>query len=72
MISMCNASFPDRFQKIIDKYEDNKEALFDAGMSYAISQVIDLLSSDIDGIHLYTMNNPAVAKKLCEGIKNIL
>jgi len=72
MVSMCNASFPERFQRIIDKYEDNKVALFDAGMAYAVSQVIDLLTSDIDGIHLYTMNNPAVAKRLCENIKNFL
>ena len=72
MVTMCGASFPERFQKIIHKYEDNKEALFDAGMSYALSQIIDLLVSDIDGIHLYTMNNPAVARKICEGIRNII
>lgn len=72
MITMCGASFPERFQKIIHKYEDNKEALFDAGMSYALSQIIDLLVSDIDGIHLYTMNNPVVARKICEGIHNII
>ena len=72
MISMCNASFPERFQKIVDRYESNKEALFDAGMSYALSQIIDLLVSDTDGIHLYTMNNPQIARKICEGIKNIV
>lgn len=72
MVTMCGASFPVRFQKIINKYEDNKEALFDAGMSYALSQIIDLLANDIDGIHLYTMNNPSVAKRICEGIKNII
>lgn len=72
MITMCGASFPQRFQKIIDKYEDNKAALFDAGMSYALSQIIDLLVSDIDGIHLYTMNNPLVARTICEGIRNII
>ncbi len=72
MVTMCGTSFPARFQKIIDKYADNKEALFDAGMSYALSQIIDLLTSDIDGIHLYTMNNPAVARKICEGIRNII
>lgn len=72
MITMCGATFPERFQKIIHKYEDNREALFDAGMSYAISQIIDLLVSDIDGIHLYTMNNPLVAKRICEGIRNII
>ena len=72
MVTMCGASFPERFQKIIDKYADNKEALFDAGMSYALSQIIDLLTSDIDGIHLYTINNPVVAGKICEGIRHII
>ena len=72
MITMCGATFPTRFQKIISKYEENKEALFDAGMSYALSQIIDLLASDIDGIHLYTMNNPLVARRICEGIRNII
>lgn len=72
MVTMCGATFPVRFQKIINKYENNREALFDAGMSYAVSQIIDLLVSDIDGIHLYTMNNPLVARKICKGIRNII
>ena len=72
MVTLCHASFPARFQKIISRYEDNKEALFDAGMSYCLSQIIDLLVSDISGIHLYTMNNPLVARRICEGIKNIV
>lgn len=72
MLTMCNATFPERFKKITEKYENNKEALFDAGMAYALSQIIDLLVSDIDGIHLYTMNNPVVARRICEGIKNII
>ncbi len=57
---------------IIDRYENNKEALFDAGLSYALTQIIDLLVNDTDGIHLYTMNNPIVARRICEGIKNIV
>lgn len=72
MIAMCNASFPERFQKIVEKYADKKEALFDAGMSYALSQIIDLIVSETDGIHLYTMNNPCIARRICEGIKNII
>lgn len=72
MVTLCGASLPARFERIIHKYEDDKAALFDAGMSYALSQVIDLLANEVDGIHLYTMNNPAVAKKICDGIQNIL
>ena len=72
MVTMCGASLPQRFERIIHKFEGNKQALFDAGMSYALSQIIDLLANDLDGIHLYTMNNPAVARKICEGIRNIV
>lgn len=72
MVSICHAAFPAKFQRIISRYEDRKEALFDAGMSYCLSQIIDLLTNNISGIHLYTMNNPAVARRICEGIKNIV
>ncbi len=72
MVTLCGASLPPKFERIINKYADNKEALFDAGMSYALSQIIDLLANDVDGIHLYTMNNPVVARRICEGIRNII
>ncbi len=72
IVNLCGASLPNRFRKIINRYENEPTALFDAGMSYALSQVIDLLVNDVDGIHLYTMNNPIVAKRICEGIKNII
>lgn len=72
MVTLCGASLPERFQRIMNKFEDNKEALFDAGMAYALSQIIDLLANDVDGIHLYTMNNPVIARKICDGIKNII
>lgn len=72
MVTTCGAVLPDKFKKIIDKYGESKEALYDAGMSYAMSQIIDLLTNDVDGIHLYTMNNPKVARTICDGIKNII
>ena len=72
IVTMCGAKFPERFRKLIRKYGDNKDALFDAGMAYCQSQIIELLASDVDGVHLYTMNNVKVAKRLTEGIKNII
>ena len=38
----------------------------EAGIAYAIEQVIDLIASDINGIHLYTMNRPETAKKIID------
>ena len=72
MVSLCGATLPERFQMITNKFEHNKEALFDAGLAYATSQIIDLLANDVAGIHLYTMNNPVVARRITDAIKNIL
>ena len=72
MVTLSGASLPEKFSRVMHKYEDNKEALFDAGMAYAINQIVDLLAHDVDGIHIYTMNNPIVAKRICDGIKNLI
>lgn len=72
MVTLCGATLPARFQKILETFAFDEAALFDAGMSYAISQIIDLLATGVDGIHLYTMNNPVIARRICEGIKNIM
>lgn len=72
MVSMCGASLPSKFAKIMQKYENHSEALRDAGIAYATDQIVDLISNGVDGIHLYTMNNPYIAKKISESIKNLL
>ncbi len=72
MVSMCGASLPVKFTKMMQKYEHNPEALRDAGIAYAIDQIVDLISNGVDGIHLYTMNNPYVARRISESISSLL
>lgn len=72
MVSMCGASLPPKFTKMMQRYENNPEALRDAGIAYAVDQIVDLISNGVDGIHLYTMNNPYVARKISESIKTLL
>ena len=72
MVSMCGASLPSKFAKMIQKYEHSPEALRDAGIAYAIDQIVDLVSNGVDGIHLYTMNNPYVAKRISEAVESII
>lgn len=72
MISLCGASFPAKFRRIIEKYEHHPEALRDAGIAYAIDQMVDLLAHEVDGIHLYTMNNPDIAKRICRSIGSLI
>lgn len=72
MVTMCGASLPDKFERILEKYGESKEALFDAGMVYAINQIVELISYGVDGIHIFTMNNPVVAGRICDGIRNLV
>lgn len=72
MVTTCGASLPRKFVKIMQKYENNPEALRDAGIAYAINQIVDLAANDVDGIHLYTMNNAYVARKISEAVTGII
>ena len=78
-------TFKERLLKLQDKrmaiifdechrsqFGDNHEAMRDAGISYAIDQIIELAAHGVDGVHIYTMNDPYVARRISEGVKNIL
>ena len=71
MVSMCGASMPRKLTRILAKYGDHPEALREAGIAYAIDQISDLIAGGVDGIHLYTMNNPDVAKQIAGSISAI-
>ena len=70
--SLCGAYVPEKFIKIMNKYEYDKDALREAGIAYAVEQIVDLVSTGVDGIHLYTMNNPYVARRIHENINTII
>ncbi len=72
MTTMCGATVPKKFIAMMDKYEDNPTAMRDAGIAYAVDQIVDLIAQGVDGIHLYTMNNPYIARKIHEAVANLL
>ena len=72
MVSMCGASIPKEIQQFVKAYGHNSMALKEAGIAYATRQIIDLLAYGVDGIHIYTMNQPEVAKRIVENLRGIL
>ena len=70
--TLCGSNVPKKFMKIMDRYEHDPIALRDAGIAYAVEQIVDLISSDVKGIHLYSMNNPYVAKSINNSIESII
>ena len=71
MVTLCGASIPISIQNLIKAYNHNAQALKEAGIAYATMQIIDLLASGVDGIHLYTMNQADIAKRIMENIRGI-
>ena len=61
MVFMCGASLPSPVIKILARYEDDPDALRQAGIEYACRQLEDLDAHGADGLHVYTMNRPSVA-----------
>ena len=72
VVSLCGATLPKKFLRIMDKYEHDKLALRDAGIAFALEQIVDLASAGVRGIHLYTMNNPHIAKTITRNLDFIL
>lgn len=68
MVSMCGAGIPARLSRLLARYSDDPASLKAAGLEYAIEQILDLLEHGVDGIHLYTMNNPDVARYIVSAI----
>lgn len=71
MVSMTNAHLPQKFVKMMNRFENSPEAIRDAGIAYAIDQIVDLITNGVEGIHLYTMNNSYVAKRINEAVRSL-
>ena len=62
MVFMCGASLPSPIIKLLARYENDPASLRQAGIEYACRQLTDLQEHGVDGLHVYTMNNPEIAR----------
>ncbi len=69
---MSGTYLPSRFKAIVDRFGDNPAAMKQAGIAYATEQIIDLVANGVNGIHVYSMNKPDVARRIQENLWEIL
>lgn len=69
---MCGCSIPYQLSTMIESYYDYPEAMKEIGINYATHQIIDLITNGVDGIHIYTMNKPEIAKAIFHNIPTVL
>ncbi|MDN6025810.1 methylenetetrahydrofolate reductase [NAD(P)H] [Bifidobacterium mongoliense] len=64
MVRLCSSRVPRSLSRILERWGDDPSALREAGIIYASQQITDLVAQGVDGIHLYTMNRPAITRRI--------
>lgn len=71
-ISLSSSFVPQRFKSLVDKFGHSPAAMKQAGIAYATDQIIDLFANGIMNVHVYSMNNPDVAKAIQANLSDII
>ena len=69
---MCGCSIPYQLSTMIESHYHSPAAMKEIGINYATHQIIDLITNGVDGIHIYTMNKPEIAKAIFDSIPTVL
>ena len=71
-VKLSGSFMPQRFKSLVDKFGSDPAAMKQAGIAYAIDQIIDLYANGITNVHVYSMNKPDVAEKIQNNLSEIL
>ncbi len=67
-VTLAGSSVPKELADICAKYGEDPEAMRQAGIDYAISQIKDLKKCGTGHIHIYCMNKPKMTAEICSAI----
>ncbi|MBQ9647070.1 MAG: methylenetetrahydrofolate reductase [Oscillospiraceae bacterium] len=71
-LKLSGTTLPERFRRILDTFGETEQAMRQAGIAYATDQIIDLFANGFRTVHVYSMNNPQVAKAILDNLSDIL
>lgn len=71
-VKLSGSYVPMRFKSILTRFGSDPAAMKQAGIAYAIDQIVDLYASGIPHVHVYTMNKPDVAERIMTALTGIL
>lgn len=72
IIKLSDCTLPVKFEKIVERFGENDNAMRQAGIVYAAEQIIDLMANGVNNIHIYTMNKPDVAAAIVRELGDII
>ncbi len=71
-ISLSGSYIPKPLMTLTEKFGSDPKAMYQAGIAYAVGQIIDLYANGVTHVHVYTMNKPDVAMKIKESLSDII
>jgi methylenetetrahydrofolate reductase (NADPH) len=67
-VSMCGAKIPQALLVKLENLETDPDAVYRAGIDYAITQCEDLLANGVEGLHFYTLNKSKATVEICRAL----
>ncbi len=71
-VRLSGSFMPTRFRSLVDRFGTSPAAMKQAGIIYAVDQIIDLYANGVKNVHVYTMNKPDVAGSIMHLLSDIL
>ncbi|MDF7663869.1 methylenetetrahydrofolate reductase [NAD(P)H] [Bifidobacterium sp. ESL0763] len=71
MTKRNGSKVPSAVEALVERWGDDPQSLCQAGIVYASEQVCDLVAHGVDGVHLYTMNRPALARRIWANVEHL-
>ncbi len=66
--AMCGASMPSSLAARLEAVQHDKDAQFEIGVEYAISQCRELIDQGVPGLHFYALNKSQACRKILDAL----
>lgn len=68
--TMCGSTIPIELRNMLEVYSKDPVLMREAGINYAVYQIMDLIAKGAPGVHLYIMNRADTALEIYERLHN--
>ena len=72
IFTLSGTPVPAPLRAMAERFADHPAALKQAGMAYAIGQIVDLIANGFTNIHIYTMNKPDIIGGIRSNLSEII
>ena len=72
IFTLSGTPVPAPLRAMAERFAEHPAALKQAGMAYAIGQIVDLIANGFTNIHIYTMNKPEIIGGIRSNLSEII